>query len=210
MLSALARDITSTVVRASWFAIGLGLVFEGLQVAAVSLGGGELPAFAAVLADSMQKVSWSYLVCVSLAIGTSATRASPGVVGVLGLLAAPLAFVVARVAHKTAGQVLSIVVPSGGPSPWLLAAIKAAEYFVLGWLITRLVRRREPRLAAFAATGLAIGVVFGGAMLMLMNNAAPDGLPTPILLARGVNEILFPVGCSCLLWVTGVLAARAR
>jgi len=209
MLSALARDITVTVVRSSWCAIGLGLLFEGLQVAAVQLGGGDLPADAALVADAVQKVSWSYLVCVSLAIGTAATRASPGAVGVLGLLAAPFAFVVARVAHKTAGQILSIVVPAGGPSPWLLAAIKGAEYFVLGWLITRLVRRHEPRITVFAATGLAVGIVFGGAMLVLMNSAAPDGLPTPIFLARGVNELLFPVGCSCLLWVTGVLAARA-
>lgn len=209
MLSPVARDITRTLVRSSWCAIGLGLLFEGLQVAAVYVGGGALPAGAAVAADAVQKVSWSYLVCVSLAIGVTATRASPGAVGALGLLAAPIAFAVARAMHKTAGQVLSVVVPAGGPSPWLLAAIKGAEYFVLGWLITRLVRRNEPKLAVFAATGLAIGISFGGAMLLLMNSAAPDGLPTPILLARGVNELLFPVGCSCLLWVTGVLTARA-
>jgi hypothetical protein len=209
MLPPVARDITSTVVRASWCAIGLGLLFEGLQVGAAYAGGGILPAFPAIVADAAGKVSWSYLVCVSLAIGTATARASPGLVGVLGLLAAPIAFTLARVAHKIAGQSLSVVVPSGGPSPWLLAAIKGAEYFVLGWLIARLLRRPEPRLAVYAATGLAIGAIFGGTLLALMNGAAPDGLPTPILLGRGVNEILFPVGCSCLLWVTGVLTARA-
>src|ERR1700741_3490602 len=107
MLSLVARNITSTVVRASWCAIGLGLLFEALQVAAVYAGGGSVPAFAAILADATGKVSWSYLVCVSLAIGTTAARSSPGLVGVVGLLAAPIAFTVARVAHKTAGQTLS-------------------------------------------------------------------------------------------------------
>lgn len=205
----MARDTTRTIVRASWYAIGLGLLFEFLQLAVIAVGGAELPALAAVLADTAQKVSWSYVVCVSLAAGTAASRASPGAVATVGFLGAPLAFGAARAMHKTVGQVLSVSVPAGGPSPWLLAGIKGVEYAIFGWLIARLIRRPELRLPPYVRTGLVIGVLFGAWLLWIMNSATPNGLPALTLIARGLNEILFPVGCACVLWITGVLARRA-
>jgi len=204
---AMTRDLSSTLLRASWWAILLGLALEGLQLAAAAASGAATPALNSVLAESAQKVSWSYIVCVALACGTAATRAGPGAIGALGLLAAPAAFAVARAVHKSAAQALSITLPAGGPSPWVLAGVKALEYAVFGLLITRLVRRPELKLGAYARTGLVIGAVFGAVLITIMENAAaPAGLPTPALVARGVNELLFPVGCACVLWVTSVLA----
>jgi len=204
----MTHDLGRVVVRSSWYAIGLGLLFEVLQLGALRAAGAELPALAAILADTTQKVSWSYIVCVALACGTAATRAGPGAMSVVGFMAAPLSFAAARAIHKSASQVLAVSVPAGGPSPWLLAGIKGVEYALLGWLITRLIRRPEPRLSVYARTGLIIGVLFGALLLWIMNRAAADGLPAPVLVARGLNELLFPVGCSCLLWITGVLARR--
>ncbi len=207
---ATSQELSRTLLRASWWAILLGLVLEGLQLAVVAASGGAKPVLNSVLAESAQKVSWSYIVCVALACGTAATRAGPGALGALGLLAAPVAFAVARALHKSAAQALSITLPAGGPSPWTLAGVKAAEYAVFGVLITRLVRRPELKLGAYARTGLVIGAIFGAALLFIMDRAAaPAGLPTPAIVARGVNELLFPVGCACVLWVTSVLARPA-
>jgi hypothetical protein len=201
------KEFSRTLLRASWWAILIGLALEGIQLAVVAASNGPAPAADVVMAESVQKMSWSTLVCVALAWGTAATRAGPAAVGLLGLFSAPAGFAIARALHKIAAQALSITVPAGGPSPWALAGVKAAEYAVFGVLVTRLVRRPELKLAAYARTGLIVGVIFGAALLALMDHAAaPDGLPTPMLVSRGLNELLFPVGCACVLWVTGVLS----
>lgn len=202
-------DLSRTLLRSSWWAILLGLVLEGLQLAAAAAAGGATPSGASIVADTAQKVSWSYIVCVALACGTAATRGGPAAMGLLGLLAAPAAFGVARALHKSVGQALSASVAAGGPSPWLLAGVKAAEYAVFGFLVTRLVRRPELRLPAYVRLGLLVGAVFGAALLAIMDAHAPDGLAVPVLVARGVNELLFPVGCACVLWSTALLARRA-
>ena len=54
-----------------------------------------------------------------------------------------------------------------------------------------------------------IGAVFGAVLLWIMDEAAPTGLPPAALFARGVNELLFPLGCACVLWATGTLARHA-
>jgi hypothetical protein len=208
-MSPTTPSMMRTTLRASWYAIGLGLLFETLQLGVLKLGGAGLPAGAAIFADSVQKVSWSYVVCVSLAVGTAASRAHPVATAGLGLLAAPAAFGAARSLHKSVAQALAVGVPSGGPNPWLMAGIKAIEYAVFGYVIMRLIRRPEPRLAAYIRTGLLIGVLFGALLVWLMDRAAPPpGLSWPLLVARSLNEMLFPVGCASLLWVTNVLARR--
>lgn len=208
-MSPATPNVTRTILKASWYAIGLGLLFEALQLGALKLGGAGLPAAAAIVADSVQKVSWSYIVCVALAVGTAATRSSPAIVGGLGLIAAPVAFAAARALHKSVAQALTVGLPSGGPNLWLMAGIKALEYAVFGFVIMRLIRRPELRLPAYLRTGLIIGVLFGAVLVWLMNRAAPPaGLPTPTLVARCVNEMLFPAGCAAVLWVSNVLARR--
>jgi len=202
-------DLSRTLLRSSWWAIVLGLLLEGLQLAAAAAAGGATPGAGSILADTAQKVSWSYIVCVALACGTAATRGGPPAIGLLGLLAAPVAFGVARALHKSVAQALSAAAAGGGPSPWLLAGVKAAEYAVFGYVVTRLIRRPELRLPAYVRTGLLIGATFGALLLAIMHAHAPDGLPVPVLVARGVNELLFPVGCACVLWSTALLARRA-
>ena len=198
-----------TILLASWTAIGVGLLFEALQVGVVKLGGLPFPSVAVAVGETVQKVCWSYLVCVSLAVGTAVARASPMAVAGLGLVAAPLAFGAARSLHQGVMQLLSAGVPSGGPNVWLLAGIKAAEYAILGFAIAALIRRPEPRLPAYLRAGLVVGVIFGGLIVWLTNHAAPPaGLSATTLVARSVNEVLFPVACASLLWVTNMLARR--
>src|SRR5262245_53623142 len=101
MLTRMTPEVSRTLLRSSWWAIVLGLVLEGLQLAASATAGGAPPATGALLAESAQKVSWSFIVCVALACGATASRARPPVLGLVGLLAAPFAFGVARAAHKS-------------------------------------------------------------------------------------------------------------
>jgi hypothetical protein len=53
-----------------------------------------------------------------------------------------------------------------------------------------------------------VGLVFGGATLALTLGAAPAPVPAPELVSQGLNELLFPVGCSLVLFSAGALGKR--
>ena len=71
-------DLWRTVVRVAWLSIGLGIALEVLLLvlAAYTGTGGATPK--PFLADLVQKVSWSFIVCVGLAFGTTAGKARSG------------------------------------------------------------------------------------------------------------------------------------
>jgi hypothetical protein len=48
-------------------------------------------------------------------------------------------------------------------------------------------------------------VIFGSATLAVMVWLAAKPIPPPELLSRGINELLFPVGCSLVLYAAEVL-----
>jgi hypothetical protein len=50
-----------------------------------------------------------------------------------------------------------------------------------------------------------MGIVFGAATVGLKSEAGPDPLHTAELVAQGVNEILFPVGCALVLFTAQTL-----
>ena len=123
------------LLRVVWLSIALGV---GLEIVAliVSAFAGALPKFPVIIADTVQKGSWSLLVCGALAIGvTSAKALRAAASGLIGLFAAPLAFVIAKSLHKAVAQAMGAELPpplTVAPSPLVLASIKALEFGVLG------------------------------------------------------------------------------
>lgn len=196
-----------SILKAAWLAVALGIAIEGLIVATSGLFGvaaGARP----VTADLAQKVTWSLLVCVALAIARTASRANPLVLGGVGLLAAPAAFAVARGLHKGAAQALGLVAAQAAvPSPTVLALLKGFEYAALGLAIAWIARKSWGGLAAHAAAGAAAGVLFGVPVLVLTALALP-ALPAAALAARAVNELLFPLGCALVLYASDTLGKR--
>jgi hypothetical protein len=87
---------------------------------------------------------------------------------------------------------------------WVLA-IKAAEYACLGLALGWVGRRAWGSALGHLAVGLMTGVVFGGVFLAVVVQSAPGPLSTPALLAKGVNELLFPVGCALVVFIAEVL-----
>src|SRR5712692_6729574 len=100
-------DTWKTLLHVGWLAALLGLTMEVILVV-LAAGFGTLKGANPVLADLVQKVSWSVVVCVGLAVGTTAKKARGPLMGLAGLLAAPLAFMVARSLHKGAMQALAV------------------------------------------------------------------------------------------------------
>ena len=188
-LSPAARN---TVLRVAWLSVLLGLGLE-IVLLAVAAASSKVPSGGMIVADTVQKVSWSVFVCVGLVLGVAAaSQRSALLPGVAGMLAAPLAFVVARALHKGVVQALALAPNAGGgPSPLTLALLKGLEYGTLGLLLGGVVQRSRRGFAAYALAGFVTGLVFGGIALVLM-----QPLPPAVFAARAVNEILFPVGCA--------------
>lgn len=195
-------DAWKTLLHVGWLAVLLGLSMEVILVA-LAAGFGTLKGANPVLADLVQKVSWSVVVCVGLAVGTTAKKARGSLMGLAGLLAAPLAFVVARSLHKGAMEALGVAAAAGpGPSLMLIGLLKGLQYGSFGLALDWVEKKPWGGFMAHLGTGLAVGVVFGGTMLALSIQAMPQMPPLPALVSRATNEFLFPVGCAFVIYVS--------
>lgn len=198
-------DVWKALLRVGWLAILLGLTMEAVLVA-LAAGFGTLHNAKPILADLVNKVSWSTIVCVGLAVGTTAKKARGPLMGLAGLLAAPLAFMVARSLHKGAMQALEVAAAAGpGPSLLVIAALKGIQYGSFGLTLDWIAKKPWGGLSAHLGTGLLVGVVFGGAILVLGIQAAPQTPPLPALVSRAANEFLFPVGCAFVIYASKVM-----
>ena len=194
----------ATLLRVAWLAIVLGLLLQ-LALQLVATGFGAAAGSRALIAETLRNVSWSLLVCVGVALGRVAAKGRMPLEGITGLLAAPLALTAANAIQKGVAEAVNAAgVPAGPPPLWVLA-IKAAEYGCLGLALEWVGRRAWGSALGHLAVGLMVGVVFGGVFLTVVVQSAPTPLPTPALLAKGVNELLFPVGCALVVFIAEVL-----
>jgi hypothetical protein len=202
-----APDLGATLLRVAWLAVILGLVMELLLLV---LGGavGDALGLKPFVADLVRNVTWSVFVCAGLAVGTAVVKARAPLMGFLGLVSGPLAFEASRVFHKGTLEALAITGGGGGDlSPVLVAVIKGIEYGCLGLGIGWVSQRRWGGAAAHVAVGLLVGLTFGSVELALAAGTTPPP-PTSDLFVEGVNEVLFPVGCSLVLFSAGVLGKK--
>ena len=194
----------ATLLRVAWLAILLGLLLQ-LALLLVAAGFGTAPSPGPLLAETLKTVSWSLLVCVGVALGRVAAKGRMPLEGVTGLLAAPLALTAANIVQKGVAEAVNAAGVPAGPAPLWVLAIKAAEYGCLGLALNWVGRRAWHSALGHLAVGLLTGVVFGGVLLAVVVQTAPTPLSTPSLLAKGLNELLFPVGCALVVFIAEVL-----
>jgi len=194
----------ATLLRVAWLAILLGLLLQ-LAVLLVAVGFGTAPSPGPLLAETLKTVSWSLLVCVGVALGRVAAKGRVPLEGVTGLLAAPVALTAANTVQKGVAEAVNAAGVPAGPAPVWVLAIKAAEYACLGLALNWVGRRAWGSALGHLAVGLMVGVVFGGMFLTVVVQSAPTPLAAPALLARGLNELLFPVGCALVVFIAEVL-----
>jgi hypothetical protein len=197
----------ATLLRVAWLAILLGVLLQ-LALLLVAVGFGTAPSPGPLLAETLKTVSWSLLVCVGVALGRVAAKGRLPLEGVTGLLAAPLALTAANTVQKGVAEAVDATGVPAGPAPLWVLAIKAVEYGCLGLALNWVGRRAWHSALGHLAVGLMVGVVFGGVFLTVVVQSAPTPLSTPSLLARGLNELLFPVGCALVVFIAEVLRAH--
>jgi hypothetical protein len=196
---------------AAWLSVIVAIAIELLLIILAAVFrkyGGPAP----FIADFVQKLAWSTLVCVGLAVGLAAGKLRPQVMGLLGLLAAPLAFTAAKALHKSAEKALELTSAAAppGPTPLQFVILRAVEYACLGIILGWVSRKTWGTLRTHAAIGLAMGLMFGGMVILLTLNNAKTSPTAYQLGARAVNEIIFPIGCSMVIYAANVLGRRAR
>jgi Family of unknown function (DUF5317) len=194
------------LLRVAWLAILLGLLLQlALLLAAAGLGifAGLRP----LAAETARSVGWSVLVCTGIAVGRVAAKGRPPLMGIAGLLAAPLALTVANTIQKGIAAALNIPQATGTAPLWVLV-LKAAEYGCLAAALGWIGRRAWAGAPAYAAAGLLAGIVFGGAALTVVAQLAPTPLSPATLMVKGVNELVFPVGCALVIFAAEILGKR--
>lgn len=169
-----------------------------MEVIVLTAGGSST---ATLIRDTAGKIAWSTIVCFGVAVGAaSSAKLRAASMSAAGFLAAPAAFAVARIVQKALSQAMG---SSSGSTRdvVLLALLKALEYggfgLVTGWLSSESMNRAYHYAIAGAITGL----YFGG-LITVVTTAGTKMKVFPLAL----NEMLFPIGCAMVLFISGLLA----
>lgn len=202
-----APSVWGQMLRVAWLSISLGLLLElALLLYAILSGHADRPQ--PFLTDLVQKISWGFIVCVGIAFGTTASRAPEAKAGLLGLVSAPLGFLVASSLHKAFNAALGVTGAVAGVSPFLIGGLKGLQYGLFGAVLAWLGQQTWGRLGAHLGAGLAFGLTFGLTIVLMMEVGAQAPTPPVGLVSRGLNELAFPVGCAAVVYASSILGRR--
>ncbi len=193
----------------AFWSVVLGVGLELLLLALLAAES-KMPDAAHALAQIASKVSWSFVVCAGVSSGLALTSKQPRAMGLLGLVSGPLGFIVARAVHKSTLQALSDAAPAADAvSPTIMAALRAVEYAAFGLWLGWIINNVNAPFVRYLRAAIVIGVVFGAVFLWLFHRARPQAGMVDIA-PKALNELLFPIGCACVLYVARRVSAAAR
>ena len=193
---------------ACWFAILLGLGLQILILIAKHAAGANVPG-AQLLIDMIGGVTWSLIVCGGVAVGTVAARSVSETMGWLGLICAPLAFAAAKGVQRGTAWINGQPMEKFGALVIQTGLVKTIEYAALGYLLGRIIRTPASTARNHAMIGLLFGLAFGWLLLALnLAHAGATPIPPPKAIGLMLNEFVFPLGCSMVIYYVALLSDR--
>src|SRR5687767_5157046 len=99
LVEAAPPEFVPRLLRIAWMGVLLGLATELLLLLVLGLAG-KMPPPLTIIADTLQKMTWSTLVCAALAAAQTLIRVQALGMAAAGLLGAPIALLLARSVHK--------------------------------------------------------------------------------------------------------------
>ncbi len=196
------------VLHVCWLSILLGLAVQIVLLVA-STAFGHAPKLNPLIVDLAQRITWSTIVCASISVAMVASKLPVSFMGLAGVLSASVGFKIARAVQKGVGAALGAAPAAAhGPSPLVLGIIKAVEYGCLAALLAWMVKRKDTTATVHAAIGLTMGVFFGTIVLAYTYWSNLKLFTVADVVSRGLNEVLFPIGCSLVLFATEVWAKQ--
>jgi hypothetical protein len=200
------RPAVAVLSAAAWMAILLGLAVQLLVLLAKAAAGGAATA-TQYFVDIAAGMTWSVLVCSGVALGTVVARHRSVIMGVLGLLSAPVA---GRSRGAQRGMQWMLNAPSKPSALWSTRSAPPRRSsmpcrLVLGCMIYTPL---DPALAR-AIDSLRRRVRRNHSVAE-PSRRRRDGsaLPMPRIAAICINELIFPMGCAIVIY-WALLTARA-
>jgi len=187
----------SRVLTVVWMAIMLGIVVQVLVLLGKTWAGAPFPGIK-WLPDLLNGVTWAVFVCAGVVLGSLASRARSAVMGVLGLISAPIAFSLAKGLQRGVQSAMDAPVDKITPALFMICGVKAVEYACLGAVVGWLLGRSASRAIHFAIAGALAGVVFGSMTVWITANLAKA--KPPALVGAAINELIFPIGCALVIY----------
>jgi hypothetical protein len=187
-----ARRVRINLLRVVGLAALLGFLMEGILV----VGGQEVASLSSLLDNGL----WPFLICMAVSVGQAVARGEPAGAGLFALVTSPVAFVGAKVIQKGMSSLVNHTSTGALVDGSLVmeAGLRGVEYAVLAAVLAWLTRKHWAGALAHLAVGAAIGVVFGLVIAIF--------LPPGSLLGWIVEEIVFPTGCSLVIFTSVTLA----
>lgn len=193
------------ILTAAWLAVIAGVLAQMLVIAVRAWAGGAIDGFVPEMA---QGVTWSFLVCAAIAIGTLASKVKEHFAGLLGLIAGPIAWAAAKGVQKGVQALAGAPQDQLTPLFWMVCGVKGVEYAVLAMALAGMVKRGEQKLSEYLTLGALIGGI-AACMVIALNieNAALSGanLPLPKIASLFANEIFFICGCCTVIYTAQAL-----
>lgn len=201
--------LVRTILTAAWMAILLGLLVQGAVLAAKLGAGGKVPG-AQIFVDFAGGITWAVIVCGAVAIGTAAGRNVTAAMGILGLIGAPLAFAAMKALQRGLADIVDQPPEALTNLMFQTGGVKALEYGLLGAVLGMMVHTPRSTWRNHLLIGLGFGVLFAGVFIWLIFANSPPGAtpPTPRLAGTAANELIFPTGCSMVLYWVSQISAR--
>jgi hypothetical protein len=187
------RRAVSRVLTVVWMAIMLGIIVQVPVLLGKTSAGAPFPGLK-WLPDLLNGVTWSVFVCAGVVLGSVAARARTAIMGVLGLISAPIAFSLAKGLQRGVQSAMDAPVDKITPALFMICGVKAVEYACLGAAVGWLLGRSNARAIHFALAGAAAGVVFGSVTVWITATLAKA--KPPALVGAAINELIFPIGCA--------------
>jgi hypothetical protein len=192
------------VLAVVWMAIMLGIGLQIIVLLGKTAAGAPWPGLR-WLPDLLNGITWAVFVCAGVVLGTLASRARSAVMGLLGLISAPIAFSLAKGLQRGVQSAMGAPVDKITPALFAICGVKALEYAVLGAVVGWLLGRSWSRAVHFALAGAAAGVTFGMVSVWILATLAKA--KAPALVGAAINELVFPVGCALVIYLA-TYAAR--
>jgi hypothetical protein len=188
------KRIRVNLLRLAGLAAVLAIVMEVILIV-----GGESTAS---LANLLNNGLWPFMVCMAVGIGQAIAGAWPARAAGFTAVAAPVAFIAAKVLQKGIATILDgSGADSAGPiltgSVLLEAVLRGLEYAVLAAGLAWIINQAWAGALAHAALGFTVGLVFGLIFLLFLQ---PDSF-----VGWTVEEIVFPTGCALVVFASETL-----
>lgn len=207
-----AEQAIRRVAIIALLAILLGFVMQGLILGTKLATGAPFPGMRLIV-DLAQGVTWSFLVCAGVGIGTTVAKGRAAIAGLISALFAPVAIAAAKSSQKVMAGLIGAADQPAVLSLATISVLRAIQYGILGWLLATLVQKGRQTALPYLASGAGVGIIFGGTIAGLTYQATvaagvQPGLPQ--IAASIVNEVIFPIGCATVIFVGQVVSRNLK